>query len=333
MDFLIVAKDVTERQRKTKQIEKLNQQMIQTAEQIQTKNRTLEQTLKRLEDTQSQMIQSEKMASIGQLAAGVAHEINNPTGFVSSNLNTLTDYCGSMTELIEKYRAMKGHVNNSMQCEGATGSDIAEAAKNISDFEQAIDIDYLLTDVSALISDCREGTDRIKKIVSDLMDFAHPGNEERQLVDLDKGLESTLNVVNNEIKYKASVHKSFGDIPIILGFPQQLNQVFMNILINAAQAIEGKGDIFITTKAEKGWVEVSIADTGCGINKENLTKIFDPFFTTKDVGKGTGLGMHIAYNIVAKNHGTIEVKSKVGEGTEFIIKLPVTPEDDEKKAE
>ncbi len=155
-----------------------------------------------------------------------------------------------------------------------------------------------------------------------MKNFAHPGQAEQVPIDINKGLKSTLNVVNNALKYKATVIKNFGIIPMVEGFPQKLNQVFMNILINAAQAIIEKGEIKILTKKEGRNVVISISDTGCGIAKENLPKIFDPFFTTKEVGKGTGLGMNIAYNIIQEHRGTIDVESRVGKGTTFTITLP-----------
>jgi signal transduction histidine kinase len=192
----------------------------------------------------------------------------------------------------------------------------------IKELQKEIDIDYVLNDVGDLIDDCREGTDRIKKIVADLKDFAHPGEGQVQSADINKGLESTLNVVNNELKYKATVFKDFGSIPPVLGNPQQLNQVFMNILVNAAQAIEKTGEIRVKTAFNAGMVEISISDTGCGIPPENISKIFDPFFTTKEVGKGTGLGMNIAYNIIKKHNGSIEIQSQVGQGTTFTVKIP-----------
>jgi signal transduction histidine kinase len=173
-----------------------------------------------------------------------------------------------------------------------------------------------------LIQDCREGTERIKKIVIDLKDFAHPGEDKLQVADINNGMESTLNVVSNELKYKATVTTDFGVLPEVKCYPQQLNQVFMNILVNAAQAIEEQGEINIKTTHVNGYVEIAISDTGSGISEENLNKIFDPFFTTKDVGKGTGLGMNIAYNIIKKHNGTIDVESKVGEGTTFTIRIP-----------
>jgi signal transduction histidine kinase len=300
---------------------RLEEGYIEVSSQIEAKNKKLKTTLKRLEDTQTQMLQSEKMASIGQLAAGVAHEINNPTGFVSSNLKTLADYQEDISELIEKYHDLITKLDDEQQ-QGTLSEPILAAADKLKQFEKDIDVEFLMEDILDLIGDCREGTDRIKKIVIDLKDFAHPGDEKAQLSDINVGLESTLNVVNNEIKYKATVHKDFGDIPTVKVIPQQLNQVFMNILVNAAQAIEKKGDIHIKTRAVEQNVEITISDSGCGIAPDDLTKIFDPFFTTKDVGKGTGLGMNIAYNIVKKHNGTIEVESEPGKGTTFTICLP-----------
>jgi signal transduction histidine kinase/DNA-binding response OmpR family regulator len=318
---VVVSKDITEERRKTDEIKTLNNQLVETSSQIEAKNKKLENTLKRLEDTQTQMLQSEKMASIGQLAAGVAHEINNPTGFVSSNLKTLNDYQQDIGKLIEKYQSLFGNLQQN-GAKDALKPEYLETIQNLKAYEEDIDLEFLLEDINDLIGDCREGTDRIKKIVQDLKDFAHPGEDKLQSMDVNDGLNSTLNVVNNEIKYKATVYKDFGDIPTVRAYPQQLNQVFMNILVNAAQAIEKKGDIHIATRMIDNFVEIIIRDTGCGIKAEHLTKIFDPFFTTKDVGKGTGLGMNIAYNIVKKHDGTVDVSSEVGRGTTFTIRIP-----------
>jgi signal transduction histidine kinase len=305
---------------------RLEESYVEVSSQIEAKNKKLKSTLKRLEDTQTQMLQSEKMASIGQLAAGVAHEINNPTGFVSSNLKTLTDYQADMSELIEKYHDLITKLDDEKH-NGTLSEPILATVNKLKQFEKDIDVEFLMEDISDLIDDCREGTDRIKKIVIDLKDFAHPGDDKAQFTDINVGLESTLNVVNNEIKYKATVHKDFGDIPAVKGIAQQLNQVFMNILVNAAQAIEKKGDIHIKTRAVDQNVEITITDSGCGISPGDLSKIFDPFFTTKDVGKGTGLGMNIAYNIIEKHNGTIHVESEPGKGTTFTICLPSGNED------
>ena len=329
---LIVAQDVTEEKRRTEEINSLNMQLIETSAKIEAQNKELKKALKRIEETQTQMLQSEKMASIGQLAAGVAHEINNPTGFVSSNLKTLLDYQSDIAQLIEGYRELVTELENDA-CGDKAPDRVRKNIEKVKSIEREIDIDFLMEDIGDLIGDCREGTDRIKKIVIDLKDFAHPGEDAVQSVDINSGLDSTLNVVNNEIKYKATVQRDFQAVPIIKGYPQQLNQVFMNILVNAAQAIEKRGEITIRTCSKDDFVEVAISDTGCGIPARNLKKIFDPFYTTKDVGKGTGLGMNIAYNIIQKHKGTIDVQSEVGKGTTFTIRLPVNAFDDEVEEE
>ena len=284
------------------------------------KNIKLDKALKDLKETQSQILQSEKMASIGQLAAGVAHEINNPIGFVGSNLATLTDYLKDFNELLGHYNSVKNELKNADLTK--LPGNIKSLVETIEKYEEDIDIEYLKEDIPELLSDCAEGTERVRKIVGNLKNFAHPGNEKIKLMDINKGIESTLNVVTNEIKYKAEVVKDYGDIPLVEGYPQQVNQVFMNILVNAAQAIEKKGTITIKTQQVGNDIIISISDTGSGIDEKNISKIFDPFFTTKAVGKGTGLGMNIAYNIIKKHKGSIDIKSKVGTGTTFIIKLP-----------
>ncbi|MBT8373858.1 MAG: response regulator [Deltaproteobacteria bacterium] len=278
-----------------------------------------------LEDNQkkanAQLLQSEKMASIGQLAAGVAHEINNPTGFVSSNLKTLTDYLNDLNNLINHYRKLVADLQDT-QPENLSSS-IEKQLKQIASLEDEADIDFILEDIMDLISDCKEGAVRIKKIVLDLKDFAHPGEDKIQSSDINDGIETTLSVVWNELKYKATVNKELGKLPMVKCYPQQLNQVFMNLFVNGAQAIEKKGEINISTHADNGFVEIKIGDTGSGIDQKNLDRIFDPFFTTKDVGKGTGLGLNVAYNIIKKHRGTIEVKSQLGKGTVFKIRIPV----------
>jgi len=185
-----------------------------------------------------------------------------------------------------------------------------------------MDLDFVKGDMTALIKECQDGAERIRKIVSDLKDFAHPGDRELKYADINRNLDSTLNIVWNELKYKATVNKEYGDLPQVECYPQQLNQVFMNLLVNASQAMEKQGEINLTTRAVDGHVEIKVSDTGVGIPKESLSKIFDPFFTSKDVGKGTGLGLNIAYNIIQKHKGTIEVDSTVGAGTTFTIRIP-----------
>ncbi len=272
---------------------------------------------------EAQLRQSDKMASIGQLAAGVAHEINNPTGFVSSNLNTLAIYIKDYNNLLNKYRNLVRHLMKGEQI-----TDHIEQIQDIKSIEKRIDIDFRMDDASSLIDESREGTDRIEKIVQDLKDFAHPGEDKPKYADINKCIESTLNIVWNEIKYKVKIIKDYGTLPEILCFPQQLNQVFANLFVNAAQAIKNEGEINIKTGLLKENIEIIVSDTGTGISEENIPKIFDPFFTTKEVGKGTGLGLNVAYNIIKKHRGEITVQSKEGQGTTFIIILPVNNTDE-----
>lgn len=300
----------------------LESQHHELQENLSIKNKRLDEALQNLKVTQAHAMQSEKMASIGQLAAGVAHEINNPIGFIGSNLEALSDYLKDYNRLLEHYQAMADAL-------GKAGTDNLTATakahlETIQTCEKDIEFAYLKEDIPDLLKDCIEGTSRVGKIVADLKNFAHPGNDKQVLMDINKGLESTLNVVANELKYKAIVTKKLGKIPLVEAWPQKLNQVFVNILINSAQAIPEKGEICIHTFAEGRDVKIAISDTGAGISPGNLSKIFDPFFTTKAVGEGTGLGMNIAYNIVKEHKGIIEVTSEVGKGTCFTITLPCT---------
>lgn len=271
----------------------------------------------------AQLYQSDKMASVGQLAAGIAHEINNPIGFVNSNLKSLGDYVTDIQDLIGLYKNVMSNLEEEKEALHRFRPELLKSCSDAKDTEEEIDIDYIITDIKHIISDCQEGVGRIKKIVADLKDFAHPGQDKMKLANIEEGIDSTLNVIQNEIKYKVEIIKKYKEIPEVLCYPQQLNQVFMNILINAAHAIQEKGIIKITTNLVDDWVEVKIIDNGSGIAKENLPKIFDPFFTTKEVGEGTGLGMNVAYNIVQKHRGTISVISEVGKGTAFTIRIPI----------
>ena len=264
-----------------------------------------------------QLTQTDKLASIGQLAAGIAHEINNPVGYVTSNLNSLEEYLADIRKLIELNQTLAQDLK-----ETDLPDHLAKLTEKVTDYAREIDIDFLQEDMEELIKDCIDGLDRIKKIVIDLKDFAHPGKKDIEPVNINACIETTLNVAANELKYKTTVHKDLGDLPLIQGIPQQLNQVFLNILVNAAQAIETKGEIRIKTWLKDNNVYLTISDTGCGIDPQHISKIFDPFFTTKEVGKGTGLGMNIAYNIIQQHGGSITVDSKIGKGTTFTVILP-----------
>jgi PAS domain S-box-containing protein len=270
--------------------------------------------IKKLEAAQNQLLQSERMASIGQLAAGVAHEINNPVGFVNSNLGSLQKYVADLFELIHVYERVQ--------------ADLPDARKQqVIEIEEAIDLKFLREDVPNLLKESIDGLHRVTRIVQDLKNFSHVDEAERQWADIEAGLESTLRVVWNELKYKTEVVKAYAGIPQIECFPFQLNQVFMNLLINASHAIEDHGTITIRTGQEGARVWIEIQDTGNGIKPEHIGRIFEPFFTTKPVGKGTGLGLSLAYGIIQKHHGNIEVQSEVGKGTTFKVTLPLKQPD------
>ncbi|SIR56945.1 PAS domain S-box-containing protein [Aromatoleum tolulyticum] len=276
---------------------------------LQAEKRHQETLIRKLEEAHNQLLQSEKMASIGQLAAGVAHEINNPVGFVNSNLGTLKRYAEDLLRLLTAYEEIEGSLTT-------------EQVEAIARVKKEIDAGYLRADIGELLTESLDGLQRVKRIVQDLKDFSHVGKAERELANLEAGLESTLNVVWNEIKYKADVVKEYGSLPAIECFPSQLNQVFMNLLVNAAHAIENHGRITLRTGHDESVVWVEVEDTGKGIRPEHLSRIFEPFFTTKEVGKGTGLGLSLSYGIVNRHHGRIEVRSEFGKGSMFRVVLP-----------
>ena len=264
--------------------------------------------IKKLEEAHHQLLQSEKMASIGSLAAGVAHEINNPIGFVASNTGNLAAYIQDLFRMIDAYR------QELIQHEPNPKSDA---------LSRELDLDFVRDDIKNLLLENKDGIDRVKRIVQDLKDFSHVDHGEWIVSNLHQGLDSTLNIVNNELKYKAELQKQYGNVPPILCIASQLNQVFMNLLINAAHAIDKHGKITIATGVKDEEIFIRITDTGCGIPKENLVRIFDPFFTTKPVGKGTGLGLSLSYGIVKRHGGRITVESELSVGTSFTVWLPI----------
>ncbi len=309
-----VVRDITEQKQAEEKLEKYSRNLEQMVEE---RTGELKTVLENLQNTQSQLLQSEKMASIGQLAAGVAHEINNPIGFISSNLNSLGEYIEDIKRMLAAYEEL-------LELCQQDQSNVAPQAEKVRGLHDELDINYVLSDLNDLIKESVDGTDRVRKIISDLRDFSHvdsPDVSEENINDL---LDKTISVAWNELKYKTEVVKEYGDITAIPCYGGKLGQVFLNLLVNAAQAIEEHGQITVRTGGEDKQIWIEIADTGSGIPSENLNKIFDPFFTTKEVGKGTGLGLNLAYNIIEAHGGSINVKSTVGEGTTFRIELPVT---------
>lgn len=312
-----VAQDISKRRRMElslkNALEKARRLAISLEEQQATlaaSHAELTKTHAELQSSQSIILQQEKLASIGQLAAGVAHEVNNPIGFISSNLNSLAKYLEKLAIFMEA----QNRVNSSLP-DGPGQEEVAALRKKLK-------LDFLLQDSQDLIKESLEGTERVRKIVQGLKTFSRTDQEKQGMADLNACLESTINLVWNELKYKATLHRDYGELPPTRCYPQKLSQVFMNLLVNASQAIEKQGEISIKTRYADGRIRIWIADTGCGIPPQNLQKIFDPFFTTKEVGKGTGLGMSIASEIIKQHNGTITVSSEIGKGTTFAIDLP-----------
>lgn len=250
-----------------------------------------------------QLLRSEKLASLGELAAGVAHEINNPIGYVASNLAVLSEYTDSLTLLVRRM-----------------SEQLPIAQSNL--LKSQFDYDYICEDLPKLLAQSEEGLHRVIEIIRDLKDFSHLDEDEFVDADIHLGIQSTLNIVANELKYKAEIVKKFADLPLVYCIPSQLNQVFLNLLMNAAQAIESPGVITITTGCDEHWVWVSVADNGSGIAADKLEQIFQPFYTTKQKGQGTGLGLALSRSILEKHRGLIEAKSQLGLGSCFIVKIP-----------
>jgi signal transduction histidine kinase len=278
-------------------------------------NKGLTEANERLEEKVAarsrELVQSEKMAAVGQLAAGVAHEINNPIGFVNSNLGTLRLYTTQLLALID-----------------ATDVSAAESpalAARLAQLKTAADLPYLRDDLGALLKESQDGLDRVKHIVQSLKDFAHPDSDEMSPTDLLAGLENTLHVVAGQLRGKVDIVRDLQPLPRVRCVPGQINQVFMNLLLNAVQAIEGQGTITLRSGSADQHVWIEIADTGCGMTESVRQHLFEPFFTTKPVGKGTGLGLSISWDIIASKHaGRIEVQSEPGQGSRFKVWLPIT---------
>ncbi|WP_112193717.1 ATP-binding protein [Pseudomonas sp. LG1E9] len=259
---------------------------------------------------ESQLVQSEKLASLGQLAAGVAHEINNPVGFISSNLSTLDGYFNQLQQMLEAYRLAE---------------DSLAQGEQLKALRAELELDFLKDDIPLLIRESKEGIGRVVQIVKDLKNFSRVDNDQTwQFANLQQGIDSTLNIVASELKYKADVIKRYTPLPEIECLASQLNQVVMNLVINAAQAMgPERGTITISNGVEGENVWLEVADNGCGIDPQAMQKIFDPFFTTKPVGEGTGLGLSLSYGIVKKHRGDISVSSELGKGTRFRVVLPI----------
>lgn len=291
----------------------LEDRVAKKTQSLSEKNQELEIAMTKLKQAQSQLVQSEKMSSLGVLTAGIAHEINNPINFVSANIQPLLQDVNDIIELINKYKKI------------AESNESSPLMKEIKDFEEEIDLDYVLNEITELINGIQSGATRTADIVKNLRVFSRLDEGEAKLADLHQNIDSTLAILHNEYKNRITINKHYGNIPKIECYPGKLNQVFMNVLLNSIQSIEDKGEIDITTAKIDDSVSITISDTGSGIKKEDLSRIFEPFYTTKTVGKGMGLGLSISYSVIVEDHGgTITYESEPGKGTKCVIILPIS---------
>ncbi|MBU1638476.1 PAS domain S-box protein, partial [bacterium] len=334
--FLAVQKDITEQKlaefqlmEYTQEVEalvgkeqELTAELKQSLEDLEASKTETEKALHELKIAQTAMVQSEKMASIGVLAAGVAHEINNPVGFVASNLRELQNY----TSKIQSYLKSVNKLEQSLSMDDLESS--RQLQKELEATRRQQKLDFILEDLTDLITDSLQGTSNIETIVHSLKLFSRKDDDALAPLNLKEIVENSIRVVNNQLKYHTQVTLEADDIPEVWGQIGGLQQVFSNLLINAAQAIEDNGKISIRISLEGDTAKIAIEDSGCGIAPENLDRIFEPFYTTKDVGKGTGLGLSIVFDIIKKHNGKITVQSEVGKGTTFTIHLPVVQNTD-----
>lgn len=273
----------------------------------------------RLRSTYEKLFRAEKMASVGRLAAGIAHEINNPVSFISGNLEVMVEYHNDQQEFMDQwnnfYRSLKKIDNVS--------NDVLSMVEKVKSTEEEKDLGFLMTDVPDLLQDSMVGIKRIAELVNDMRSFAHPGEVAVKTVDLNNEIQAVLKIVKQDISFKESLSIDFGDIPEIECDPSQLNQVFYDLLANAAYATREKGKVRISTKSDQKNIIIMVSDTGTGIKNDVLPMLFDPFFTTKDVGEGKGMGLNVAYNTVKRHGGRIDVKSDYGKGSVFTVFLPV----------
>lgn len=284
---------------------------------VQQRTAELEASNRELQAAQNQLILAEKMASLGSLSAGIAHEINNPIGYIHSNLDSLKDYIADLINLLGLYQQAEAYISD------------PSARDQLLRLQRDINLPFLKGDVQQLIGDSLQGARQVKQIIADLKSFSHhpqgdQSNSRWEPLQINDCIASVLNIVKAEVKYKADVHLALDEqLPVIECVPTQIYQVITNLLVNAAQAIEGRGDIYVETHCRVDRIEIIIRDTGSGIDPEVIGRIFDPFFTTKGVGQGTGLGLYVSYRIIEGHQGTVQVSSDPGTGCEFSIQLPL----------
>jgi PAS domain S-box-containing protein len=310
--------DITERKRAEDALKKNSEELIKKNQELEESRKNVQITLERLgvayeelRTSNAKILQQEKMASIGQLAAGVAHEINNPMTFIASNLGTLDKYIRRLKDFIQA------------QAETIKSLKSAKAGEKLEKKRKELKLDYTINDIDLLVKETINGSERVQKIVQELNRFSRIADEEYKDTNINECIERSINIVWNELKDKATLHKDYGNLPLTKCYALKLDQVFINLLINAIQAIEEKGKIEIKTWEKDHSIWIAISDTGCGIPRENQNKIFEPFFTTKEVGTGTGLGLSISYEIIQRHKGEISFESNERKGTTFTIRMPI----------
>lgn len=297
--------------------ENLQTLYVELDSKVKERTKELEGANKELKSAQAMMVHSEKMRSLGQLVAGITHEINNPINFIHGNMVHLKNYSNALIEIINLYEESESDLSEEKQ-------------QTLKELKEKIELDFLKEDLPQLIKSCHEGTERTKNIILDLKNFSRLDEQVVNNIDLPKEIDTTLNILQNKIKGKIEIIKEYDDnVSYIEGYGGQLNQVFMNILDNACYAVKEKGSIRIKLHKTEKDVIIEFEDSGCGMSKEQAAKIFDPFFTTKPVGEGTGLGMSISYKVIQQHNGVISVDSTEGKGTKFIIQLPLKMESNE----
>ena len=300
----------------------LERQVAKRTQQISEKNLQLENKINELKQTQAQLIQSEKLASIGQLAAGIAHEINNPLGFIHSNLDVLSNYIVG----IEKVMQCEDKLTELLKQTHLNDGNIKSNINELEQLRDKLDINYILNDMPELIHEALSGSNRVKEIVADLKDYSHMNQQNMALEDINQLIEQAISISNNETKYQFKIIKNFKPLPKINCWRSKLIQVFLNLLLNANQAItvhgEVHGEVQISTEYEDDQIRITVQDNGSGIKTQDLIKIFDPFFTTKEIGTGTGLGLHICNSIITSHGGTLSATSQLDQGSCFTITLP-----------
>lgn len=281
-------------------------------------NETLSGAYLDLQNQKEQMVLQEKLASIGLLAAGVAHEINNPIGFIRSNMETLKNYFSSIKLILDAYKELESKIGSS-----EFKSEFSAEIDLLKSLAESHDLSYIADDASLSIEESLEGTKRVEEIVRNLKDFSRTDKDERKKIDINDCIDSSINLAWNEIKYNCEIKRDYQELPGIYACAAQLNQVFINIILNASHAIDKDGIIEISTKSDDRDVHITLTDNGEGIPEKHLNNLFDPFFTTKDVGEGTGLGLYVSHGLIQKHKGSISVSNQPGKGACFRISLPI----------